>query len=250
MSSPISNTLGKDALRVALNINRREVLRGQQVELEPMWCLFRDQGLDLVHVAIAFQRFKKLEGKLGVQVVMPATIHEVPAHSVTEGHFVPPPLSREIDEILGLVERPRAPTLQPVPQAVQDEASGGVQWKPKKKPLAEKQRLIIGGSVFGVLLAALVVTTLFGGPASVDAKSFAGTIPIEKAWRVDNQVEAQLATTAWLSQPLSHRNAEMRRALAVLKKSGVDSLILMDASLNVRGVISRAPNGLEELYFK
>src|SRR5262245_40357711 len=73
--SKLRDVVGTDALKVVLDVQYRDMLRGSELHLEPLWALLVEQpGFDEQAARSPIARFKRLGGRLGVSVVLPGAM--------------------------------------------------------------------------------------------------------------------------------------------------------------------------------
>ncbi|HWM85823.1 MAG TPA: hypothetical protein VNO33_08290 [Kofleriaceae bacterium] len=244
--------VGTDALRSVLSGEYRELQKGGEFDLEPVWQLLAQQpGFDPTHVRPPLCRFKSWESQLGLVVLLPAEMAglselernelaghvHVPAHErqrVLQGQQV-----QSDDPVAAAAAReeearppPRAEVPVPIPTTART---------PRLRRLnpAQRRALEIGALVLALFGFALAGIQLQRGCASHQwdemATRFAGDIPLASAQRQGPEVSGDLRDARWLSQPPGVRTAHMKAALEALPHD-VQVFFVRDREGQVRAV--------------
>lgn len=99
--SAVKTIVGTDALRSVLGIRYQDMRRGNTLELEPLWEILCDQpGFDEAAGAPPLCKFKHLEDKLAIDVVLPVALADMSARDVERLAASLPVPSRDLRELL------------------------------------------------------------------------------------------------------------------------------------------------------
>jgi hypothetical protein len=246
--SKLREVVGTDALKVVLDVQYREMLRGSELHLEPLWSLLVEQpGFDEQAARPPIARFKRLGERLGITVVLPsamASCDDLEIAALSAGCEV---AESDVDKIV----RQHDPTLAAEREAKRAAAIDAA--------LDAQPRVVSAGTRLPVLIVAAVVALgAFGFTGWQVYQAFAGPtvsfqplqiqiegMPIKEATRRQNEGVIKLSDDGWLRKPAADRESMLSRALDQASSHGIDVLVVMDTGGAIRASAQYLRQGSE-----
>jgi hypothetical protein len=242
--SRLRDVVGTDALRSVLDIQYRDMVRGNELLLQPLWSLLSEQpGFDADAAKPPLARFKRLEGKLGVVVTLPEAmvgLGEVELMSLAGGCEV-----SETDlEKLVRQHDPAAQAELASKRAAALDAADAVERKAARA--SSRGPLVIVAAV--IALAAFgftgwqVYRAVSAPAASFDQLKVDLGLPAASSVRRGAEAVVTLVDDTWLRKPVAEREAAMSGALQRAAASGINVLVVK----NKAGVVKATAQFFKE----
>jgi hypothetical protein len=223
---------GLKALRGVLASDPRLAVLDGAVDLEPVWTVLEAQPDFQREAATAAMCYVKgLEGRLGVQMRMPAALADLSAEERAEAARGCRARRENVDRLIeGQAPPSRSPALTEATAALRPRSDA-----PRRGRIISA----VAGLVAVLSLAFVaytVVSNLTGTPRyrTIDAAEFAGDIPIGSARAWGTEVRASLVDPAWMRQPEERRRRQLEIALDRLAQRSLTTLIVEDEGRRTR----------------
>jgi hypothetical protein len=261
--SRAAHLTGSTVLRQVLASSYRDMVKGDNFELSPVWELLASQPkFDPAEAMPAFAKVKSWESKLGKKVTLPPLMQHLTETEVTEmAGTIHVPASElahvmrggkvqtdHVDQIpeAEAATRRDTPRMRKLPRdsTPPPEARGSKKKKKEKEPrirLSPKQRrtAMVGAGIIALLAFGLAGMTLARGCQSRSwntvALDFAGDLPLTTAERSGPEVSATLRDSSWLRMAVNRRRDQMSAALRALPPD-VDVFFVRDKTGKVVAV--------------
>lgn len=246
--SKLRDVVGTDALKVVLDVQYREMLRGSELHLEPLWSLLVEQpGFDEQAARPPIARFRRLGERLGITVILPsamASCDELEIAALSAACEVP---DNEVDKIL----RQHDPSLAAEREAKRAAAvDAALDAQPRPSAFGTRTPLLVVAAV--VALGAFAFTgwqvyQAFAGPTvsfqplQVQVEG----LPVKDATRRQNEGVIKLSDDGWLRKPAADRESMLARALDQVSSRGIDVLVVMDSAGVIRASAQYLGQGSE-----
>ena len=233
--------VGTDALRTVIHGSYREMLRGDNFELDSLWTLLEAQpGFEAADVMPPLCRFKTWEGDLEINVILPPQLGVLSALDVRALADECPVPSKELDRILergAFTKGERAaraakwaeePAVE-VPETTAAPTHTGLSFSAFSPPSHS-------GALQSPVTSFTTISFAPRPPRRSQPELFTG-IPVKKAIRSGFDVTViQLTNEGWFSKPREEREAAMRSTMTELARDGIRGLFVHDKTGKVRAI--------------
>ena len=261
--SEVRDLVGTDALRSVLAIRYQEMVRRDELLLEPLWALLSDQpNFDPAAATPALCRFKTWESHIGLQVVLPAALGDIDSTTLEEwaNDVVIP--AAELKSIIQPGQasadnsRKNRSTASKARQAqstvsILQEASDQQYSDRGKRAKGSRTARIAGWEIPLAIVAVLTLGfagyTIYGFTAGADYTEYRDDaflqIPVKDVQKLGDQVGAVLADEAWLKTPREEREAQLTAVLESLSGDAVQVVYVMNDKRVVYATAAYKSNG-------
>jgi hypothetical protein len=186
-ASPVTRVVDIGTLHYFIDSSFRDMLKGDELALDLLWSvLCNEPGIDRESLIPAFLALKSLEARLGVTVVLPAEIDEIPDDKRRDYLGQIAVSAAEVDHLLeriaqGSQPRKPPPHAAPAPRVGSQQRKAAEQAEPgdpaaildlrppaplragQEAERAERRRVLMLSVLFGISLLLVVIFVLRGG---------------------------------------------------------------------------------------
>jgi hypothetical protein len=232
--SSLKEVAGTDALRSVLGGNYRDIVKGDTIDLQPVWDLLKDQPGFREEAALPpFSLLKSWEEGLKGTVQLPREMGSLSAaelmvnaarcqvpKSQRQAALDPEGSRQRARELVESVSEPRRP----------DRKKNA----PVRRPALEAILGVV--AVAGLVFGGYTLAGFFGGPStsSISVDEIGGEMPLASAKRLGNEVDLVISDPAWFDSDEGQRRASLSAALEGLSSRDIDVLVVRDKGGVVR----------------